>query len=55
MKHSTYTNQNYGRNSKYSPAKRDITPNRLQVASNNQNNGQLTSRSRIRTYTSPIY
>jgi len=54
MKHSTYTIQNYGRNSKYSPAKRDITPNRLQVGSSNVNGAQ-TSRSRVRTYTSPIY
>jgi len=63
LKHSTYTNQNYGRQSKYSPAKRDTTPNRLQVGSgvnpntpnNNNNNGAQTSRSRIRTYTSPVY
>lgn len=55
MKHSTFTIQNYGKNSKYSPAKRDTTPNRLQVGNSNANNGQLTSRSRIRTYTSPVY
>ena len=53
MKHSTYTttNQNYGKNSKYPPAKRDVSPNRLTV-----NNGEgITPRSRVRTYTSPIY
>ena len=55
MKNSAYTNQNYGRQSKYSPAKRDTTPNRLQVGSSAINNGAPTSRSRIRTYTSPVY
>ncbi len=70
MKHSTYTNnEGYGRNSKYSPikrestpTKRDITPNKLnsgrnQPSMNNvqNNNIPMNSRSRIRTYTSPVY
>ena len=57
LKHSTYTSQGYGRSSKYSPAKRDITPNRLNIVNSQQgqNNGGLTPRSRVRTYTSPVY
>jgi hypothetical protein len=54
LKHSTYTSQNYGRQSKYSPVKRETTPNRLQVASSTLIGGQ-NSRSRVRTYTSPLY
>ena len=65
MKHSAYTNnEGYGRNSKYSPIKRDTTPsklnigrNQLNVSNNVQggNNTPLSSRNRVRTFTSPVY
>ena len=70
MKHSTYTNQGYGRASKYSPIKRDTTPSRYGngmgsnlVGGNSINNLPVsstyhppaTTRTSIRTYSSPMY
>lgn len=68
MRHSVYANNDqYGKNSKYSPIKRDTTPNRMSSGRNPLNlnintnlpvntNAPLSSRNRVKTYTSsPVY